>query len=94
AYNINSMTDFQRSIIRDLTNLGLVKLQQGMKESWFIPTKLATNFSMTLVDSSPKKEIINYDVYRVLYQLPKLIVRAITKESLYNTFESGITSEQ
>ncbi|XLR15396.1 hypothetical protein S83_043334, partial [Arachis hypogaea] len=28
AYNINSLTDFQRSIIRDLVDLGLVKLQQ------------------------------------------------------------------
>ncbi|RYR18604.1 hypothetical protein Ahy_B03g063228 isoform B [Arachis hypogaea] len=94
AYNINSLTDFQRSIIRDLADLGLVKLQQGRKESWFIPTKLATNLSVSLADSSSRKELINCDVYRVEYQLPNLIVGAITKESLYNAFENGITAEQ
>lgn len=31
---------------------------------------------------------------RVEYQLPNLIVGAITKESLYNAFENGITGEQ
>ncbi|RVW37891.1 RNA polymerase II transcription factor B subunit 2 [Vitis vinifera] len=31
---------------------------------------------------------------RVEYQLPNLIVGAITKESLYNAFENGITAEQ
>ncbi|KAL1365136.1 hypothetical protein HN51_013225 [Arachis hypogaea] len=115
AYNINSLTDFQRSIIRDLADLGLVKLQQGRKESWFIPTKLATNLSVSLADSSSRKEGFvvvetNFRVYaystsrlhceilrlfsKVEYQLPNLIVGAITKESLYNAFENGITAEQ
>ena len=31
---------------------------------------------------------------RIEYQLPNLIVCAINKESLYNAFENGITSEQ
>lgn len=31
---------------------------------------------------------------RVEYQLPNLIVGAITKESLYNAFENGISAEQ
>jgi transcription initiation factor TFIIH subunit 4 len=31
---------------------------------------------------------------RIEYQLPNLIVGAITKESLYNAFENGITAEQ
>ena len=37
-----------------------------------------------------------YCVYicRVEYQLPNLIVGAITKESLYNAFENGITADQ
>lgn len=31
---------------------------------------------------------------RVEYQLPNLIVGAITKESLYSAFENGITADQ
>jgi Transcription factor Tfb2 len=31
---------------------------------------------------------------RIEYQLPNLIVGSITKESLYNAFENGITAEQ
>ncbi|CBI25875.3 unnamed protein product, partial [Vitis vinifera] len=56
AYNINTLTEFQRNTIKDLVDLGLVKLQQGRKESWFIPTKLATNLSMSLSDTSSRKQ--------------------------------------
>ncbi|RVW95841.1 RNA polymerase II transcription factor B subunit 2 [Vitis vinifera] len=130
AYNINTLTEFQRNTIKDLVDLGLVKLQQGRKESWFIPTKLATNLSMSLSDTSSRKQVVhktnylmhsstahgfvvvetNFRLYaysssklhceilrlfsRVEYQLPNLIVGAITKESLYNAFENGITAEQ
>ncbi|KAJ0966893.1 hypothetical protein J5N97_023810 [Dioscorea zingiberensis] len=115
AYNLNTLTDVQRSAIKDLADLGLVKLQQGRKESWFIPTKLATNLSVSLSDSSSRKQGFvvvetNFRTYaystsklhceilrlfaRVEYQLPNLIVGAITKESLYNAFENGITAEQ
>ncbi|XP_039134832.1 LOW QUALITY PROTEIN: general transcription and DNA repair factor IIH subunit TFB2 [Dioscorea cayenensis subsp. rotundata] len=115
AYNLNTLTDVQRSAIKDLADLGLVKLQQGRKESWFIPTKLATNLSVSLSDSSSRKQGFvvvetNFRMYaysssklhceilrlfsRVEYQLPNLIVGAITKESLYNAFENGITAEQ
>lgn len=115
AYNINTLTEFQRNTIKDLVDLGLVKLQQGRKESWFIPTKLATNLSMSLSDTSSRKQGFvvvetNFRLYaysssklhceilrlfsRVEYQLPNLIVGAITKESLYNAFENGITAEQ
>ncbi|KAK1308746.1 hypothetical protein QJS10_CPA09g01599 [Acorus calamus] len=115
AYNLNTLTDIQRSVIKDLANLGLVKLQQGRKESWFIPTKLATNLSVSLSDSSARKQGFvvvetNFRMYsystsklhceilrlfsRIEYQLPNLIVGAITKESLYNAFENGITSDQ
>lgn len=115
AYNINTLTEFQRNIIKDLADLGLVKLQQGRKESWFIPTKLATNLSVSMTESSSRKEGFvvvetNFRVYaystsklhceilrlfsRVEYQLPNLIVGAITKESLYNAFDNGITADQ
>ncbi|KAE9457404.1 hypothetical protein C3L33_10686, partial [Rhododendron williamsianum] len=56
AYNMNTLTDFQRNVIKDLADLGLVKLQQGRKESWFIPTKLATNLSISLSDLSSRKQ--------------------------------------
>ncbi|KAL3377283.1 hypothetical protein AABB24_003608 [Solanum stoloniferum] len=56
AYNTNTITDLQRSIIKDLSDLGLVKLQQGRKESWFIPTKLATNLSISLADTTSRKQ--------------------------------------
>ncbi|CAK9152518.1 unnamed protein product [Ilex paraguariensis] len=56
AYNMNTLTDIQRNTIKDLVDLGLVKLQQGRKESWFIPTKLATNLSISLSDTSSRKQ--------------------------------------
>lgn len=115
AYNINTLTEFQRNILKDLAELGLVKLQQGRKDSWFIPTKLVTNLSVTMSDSSSRKQGFvvvetNFRTYaysssklhseilrlfsRVEYELPNLIVGAITKESLYNAFENGITADQ
>ncbi|KAL0688825.1 hypothetical protein Bca4012_088502 [Brassica carinata] len=33
---------------------------EGRKDSWFIPTKLATNLSVSLADSSVRKEIITF----------------------------------
>ncbi|CAL4935760.1 unnamed protein product [Urochloa decumbens] len=115
AYSLNTLTDVQRIATRDLAELGLVKLQQGRKDSWFIPTQLATNLSASLSDSSSSKEGFvvvetNFRMYaystsklhceilrlfsRVEYQLPNLIVGAITKESIYGAFENGITAEQ
>ncbi|KAJ8761616.1 hypothetical protein K2173_004392 [Erythroxylum novogranatense] len=115
AYNMNTLNEIQRTAIKDLADLGLIKLQQGRKESWFIPTKLATNLSVSLTDSSTRKQGFvvvetNFRMYaystsklhceilrlfsRIEYQLPNLIVGAITKESLYTAFENGITAEQ
>ncbi|MCL7026080.1 hypothetical protein MKW94_021520 [Papaver nudicaule] len=115
AYNTSTLDEVQRSAVKDLADLGLIKLQQGRKESWFIPTKLATNLSVSLSDSSSRKEgyvvvETNFRLYaystsklhceilrlfaRIEYQLPNLIVGAITKESLYTAFENGISSEQ
>lgn len=115
AYDIDTLTEEQRYAIKDLADLGLVKLQQGRKDSWFIPTKLATNLSMSLADSSSRKQGFvvvetNFRMYaysssklhceilrlfsRIEYQLPNLIVGAITKESLYNAFKNGITADQ
>ncbi|CAK7350612.1 unnamed protein product [Dovyalis caffra] len=137
AYNMNTLTEIQRNAIKELADLGLVKLQQGRKESWFIPTKLATNLSVSLTDSSSRKQFAsslmilvgmffmvivimhatghvvvetNFRIYaysssklhceilrlfsKIEYQLPNLIVGAITKESLYTAFDNGITADQ
>lgn len=115
AYSLSSLTDVQRNAIKDFSVLGLVKLQQGRKESWFIPTRLATNLSVSLSDSSSRKQGFvvvetNFRMYaystsklhceilrlfsRIEYQLPNLLVGSITKESLYNAFENGITADQ
>lgn len=56
AYNINTLDDVQRTTVKDLADLGLIKLQQGRKDSWFIPTKLATNLSISLSDASSRKQ--------------------------------------
>ncbi|XP_074307670.1 general transcription and DNA repair factor IIH subunit TFB2 [Silene latifolia] len=56
AYNINTLTEVQSSVIKDLADLGLVRLHKGMKESWFIPTKLATTLSVSLSDTSTRKQ--------------------------------------
>ncbi|KAL8048417.1 hypothetical protein ABFX02_07G064200 [Erythranthe guttata] len=115
AYNLNTLSDIQRNILKDLTDLGLVKLQQGRKESWFIPTKLATNLSISLADTSSRKQGFvvvetNFRMYaystsklhceilrlfsRIEYQLPNLIVCAITKESLSKALLNGIAADQ
>ncbi|ONK56254.1 uncharacterized protein A4U43_C10F5700 [Asparagus officinalis] len=115
AYNLSTLTDVQRNAIKDLASLGLVKLQQGRKESWFIPTKLATTPSVSLSDKSARKQgyvvvETNFKIYaystsklhyeilrlfsRIEYRLPNLIAGSITKESVDNAFEKGITSEQ
>ncbi|KAF3777628.1 RNA polymerase II transcription factor B subunit 2 [Nymphaea thermarum] len=56
AYNMNTLTEVQEDAIKDLSQLGLVKLQQGRKESWFIPTKFVKNLAMSLSDSTSRKE--------------------------------------
>ncbi|KAK2976765.1 hypothetical protein RJ640_030115 [Escallonia rubra] len=56
AYNMNTLTDIQMNTVKDLADLGLAKLQQGRKESWFIPTKLATNLSISLSDTSSRNQ--------------------------------------
>ncbi|CAN6548331.1 unnamed protein product [Malus baccata var. baccata] len=55
AYNINTFNERQNNIVKDLADLGLIKLQQGRKDSWFIPTNLATNLLVSLTDSSLRK---------------------------------------
>lgn len=48
---------------------------------------------MSYVSFSSVKAILHWN-FRIEYQLPNLIVGAITKESLYKAFLNGITGEQ
>lgn len=52
AYSVNSLSPALQKVLDELAALGLVKLQQGMKESWYIPTKLASNLSASLSEST------------------------------------------
>ncbi|OEL16857.1 RNA polymerase II transcription factor B subunit 2 [Dichanthelium oligosanthes] len=87
AYSLSTLTDVQRIAIRDLAELGLVKLQQGF-------VVVETNFRMYAYSTSKLHCEILRLFSRVEYQLPNLIVGAITKESIYGAFENGITAEQ
>ncbi|XP_031488245.1 general transcription and DNA repair factor IIH subunit TFB2 isoform X2 [Nymphaea colorata] len=87
AYNMNTLTEVQEDAIKDLSQLGLVKLQQG-----FIVVE--TNFKL-YANSSSKLHCEILDLFsRIEYQVPNLIVGSIAKESLYLAFSKGITAEQ
>ncbi|GJN23003.1 hypothetical protein PR202_gb10617 [Eleusine coracana subsp. coracana] len=87
AYSLSTLTEVQKSAIRDLAELGLVKLQQGF-------VVVETNFRMYAYSTSKLHCEILRLFSRVEYQLPNLIAGAITKESIYDAFENGITAEQ
>lgn len=53
-----------------------------------------TNFRMYAYSTSKLHCEILRLFARIEYQLPNLIVGAMTKESLYNAFENGITADQ
>lgn len=53
-----------------------------------------TNFRMYAYSTSKLHCEILRLFARIEYQLPNLIVGAITKESLYSAFDNGITAEQ
>ena len=48
----------------------------------------------SFIEKTPDLVVSCHLHLRVEYQLPNLIVAAITKESLYNAFDNGITGEQ
>ncbi|GAY69115.1 hypothetical protein CUMW_269530 [Citrus unshiu] len=82
AYNLNTLSEIQRSVIKDFADSGL----------GFVVVE--TNFRMYAYSTSK----LHYEILRLFskieYQLPNLIVGATTKESLNNAFENGITTEQ
>lgn len=117
AYSVNSLPPVLQKVLEELAALGLVQLQKGRSESWYIPTKLASNLSASLSESAdwqPSEGFVvvetNFKVYaytssklqteiircfaRLEYQLPNLVVAALTKESVNTAFGSGISAEQ
>ncbi|KAJ7516857.1 hypothetical protein O6H91_21G001600 [Diphasiastrum complanatum] len=49
---MNTLTGMQQKAVEELAILGLARVQQGMKDRWFIPTKLAASLSTNLSESS------------------------------------------
>lgn len=52
AYNVSPLSPALQKVLEELGSLGLVQLQKGMKERWYIPTKLASNLSASLSESA------------------------------------------
>jgi transcription initiation factor TFIIH subunit 4 len=101
AYSLTTLSGVQKSAIRDLAELGLVKLQQGMKDSWFLPTKLATNLSASLSNTSSSKEgfvVVETNFRMYAYSTSKLhceILRLFSRVEyqLPNLIAGAITKE-
>ncbi|XP_024515556.1 general transcription and DNA repair factor IIH subunit TFB2 [Selaginella moellendorffii] len=51
-YSMDSLPNSQRNFAEELAMLGVLQLQKGMKDRWFIPTRLATGLSASLSESS------------------------------------------
>ncbi|KAL2619942.1 hypothetical protein R1flu_000147 [Riccia fluitans] len=51
-YNLNSLSPMQQNVIKELAALGVLQIQAGTKDRWFIPTKLATNLSASISEGS------------------------------------------
>ncbi|KAK9211502.1 hypothetical protein WN943_000879 [Citrus x changshan-huyou] len=93
AYNLKTLSEIQRSMIKDFADLGLVKLQQVVLVC-ATENVVETNFRMYAYSTSKLHCEILRLFSKIEYQLPNLIVGAITKESLYNAVENGLTAEQ
>lgn len=87
AYSMADMSAKQRKVVEELAGLGLLLLQKGQKEQWFVPTRLAANLSASLLESAswqPTEGFIvvetNYRVYaytssRLQTEILKMFVR-------------------
>ncbi|KAL3681904.1 hypothetical protein R1sor_024860 [Riccia sorocarpa] len=51
-YNLNILSAMQQNVIKELAALGVLQIQAGTKDRWFIPTKLATNLSASISEDS------------------------------------------
>lgn len=54
-YNRNTLTGTEQMVLEEIAVLGLVQVQQGMKERWFIPTKLAANLATSLSEVTSQR---------------------------------------
>lgn len=103
AYNVNTLTNTQLKAVEELAVLGLVRFQQGMKEKWFIPTKLATSLASNLSDSASRKaaegfvvvetnfRVYAYSTSRLHSEILRLFSRL--EYQLPNLIVGGITKE-
>ncbi|BBN14722.1 transcription initiation factor TFIIH subunit 4 [Marchantia polymorpha subsp. ruderalis] len=51
-YNLNTLSPMQQNVIKELAALGVLQIQSGTKDRWFIPTKLASNLSASISETS------------------------------------------
>ncbi|XP_074367613.1 general transcription and DNA repair factor IIH subunit TFB2-like isoform X2 [Apium graveolens] len=120
---MNAPSNTQGSIVKDLADLGLLKLQQGyvvvetnFRLYAYTTSKLhceilrlfARQFSLFIILGLFRSECLreqhwqaivfftgfHFFFARIEYQLPNLIVGAITKENLCKAFQYGITADQ
>lgn len=68
-YNMKTLTSMQQNIVNELAVLGLVQLQEGMKEKWFVPTKLAANLSASLSESGSVQPLEGFVVVETNFRV-------------------------
>lgn len=51
-YSVSTLTPMQQKVVGELEVFGLLKLQKGTRDRWFIPTRLAASLSASLSESS------------------------------------------
>lgn len=68
-YNVNTLTGTEQHVLDELAELGLVWLQKGMRERWFIPTKLAGNLATSLSELSSRHPVEGYLIVETNFRL-------------------------
>lgn len=73
----------QLKAVEELAVLSLVQSQEGMKEKWFIPTKLATSLAANLSDSQSRKEAEDFAVGEMNFRLYAYLTSRLLNEILH-----------
>ena len=73
----------QLKAVEELAVLSLVQSQEGMKEKWFIPTKLATSLAGNLSDSQSQKEAEDFAVGEMNFRLYAYLTSRLLNEILH-----------
>jgi len=73
----------QLKAVEELAVLILVQSQEGMKEKWFIPTKLATSLAVNLSDSQSRKEAEDFAVGEMNFRLYAYLTSRLLNEILH-----------